>query len=135
MSKQSRRDLSPEERDEGFARPLRTRVRHIGVAAPTNQLLDLTPRQLAGHAARGRTGYVKFEPFLNGGGRHWTQAELDGVGRGCEATTTLGAALAELHAKRHVDETQANFIRCSGCKLTLPPGEFVWNDDDERVGS
>lgn len=131
---QAQREPTDVERGKGYARPLRLRVTHVGVDGPSYPLLNLTARQHAGHSARGRVGYVKFEAFPVSGGRHWRQDELDGVARGCGTETTLGPGLAEVHAKRHVDDAQGNYITCAGCGLRLPPGEFIW-DDGERVGS
>lgn len=129
--------LSDEERARGFIRPLRRTYRHVGPPGPRYLLRDLTNQEATRYAG---TGYVKFEeyPADVGGlvqGRFWTQEQLDAVGKGCGAVTTMGVAIAETYA------TEPGFYGgtyCCGCSTHKPvgrDGEFVWEGTNERVGT
>lgn len=126
--------LSEEERAKGFVRPVRTTYTHVGRRNPEN-LRDLTEdeKKLYGDE------FAKFEVFpaskAPATGRFWTQAELDSVGKGCKATTTMGMAIAETYA-RNPGFYGGTF--CVGCRRHLPvgeEGEFVWEYTGERVGT
>lgn len=125
--------LSDEERAKGFQRPLRFSYRHVGPLGPSWPLVDLTEDQAERYTA---FGYVKFEPYPESErpktGKYWTQAQLDGIGTGCGAVTSMGTALAETYAR------QPSFYGatyCISCHMHRPVAEFVWDGTDERVGS
>ena len=129
--------LSPEERAEGFVRPVRHSYRHVGAAGPNHPLRDLTEEERERYT---KFGYVKFEAYPEDGsavtGMFWTQARLDAVGKGCGTVTTMGLALAETYAR---DPRFYGATFCCGCGTHLPVGErgeFVWEDAPyERVGT
>lgn len=139
--------LSDAERAMGFVRPLRRTYVHVGTPGAVYPLRDLTPDEVERHAAY---GYVKFEEYLrfvpegatyppydaesSVTGRFWTQAQLDGVGKGCGVATTMGQAIAETYA-RSPQFYGGTF--CVGCGDHFPvgaAGEFIW-DDGSRVGT
>jgi hypothetical protein len=126
--------LSDEELAKGFKRPVRNSYRHVGIAGPRYPLRDLTPDELAlGH------GYVKYEqypaaedPLL---GRYWTQKQLDSIGQGCGAVTTMDQKLAETYAR---NPHFYGSTYCTTCRMHLKvgsDGEFVWEGTIERVGT
>lgn len=129
--------LKPFERAKGYVRPLRYAYRHVGTPGPTFPLIDLTADQLERNAD---AGYVKFEPYPEGHhgsalGRHWTQAQLDHVGKGCGSPTTMAPSIAETYA-RNPHFYGGTF--CVACGKHLPvgrDGEFVWEGTNERVGT
>jgi hypothetical protein len=128
--------LSAEECAKGFVRPVRTTYRHVGKPIPVHPLRDLTPEEERfneGSAPEDR--FVKFEPNPDGsGGKFWTQADVDAVGKGCGTTTTMGLAIAETYAR--VPGFYGGTF-CCACGTHLPvgkDGEFVW-DDGSRVGT
>ena len=133
--------LSEEERGKGFKRPLYRSYIHVGPEGPRYPLRDLTGDELERWAG---AGYVKYEeyplddrPAL---GRFWTQAQLDGAGKGCGAVTTMGLALCETYAR---DPSFYGATYCTGCRMHRPVGargEFTWldehgNDTHIRVGT
>lgn len=124
--------LSEEERAKGFVRPVRLSYQHVGVK-PKHPLRDLTSEEQSRHAGR---GYVKYEVYPESEspktGKYWTQAELDKIGKGCGAVTTMGRALAETYAR---DPYFYGATFCAGCQMHKPVAEFVWTDDGEIVGS
>jgi hypothetical protein len=127
--------LSEADRAMGFVRPLRRTYVHVGAPAPKYPLFDLTDEQRERYAGAGYEKYEAFpldeDPRL---GRFWTQAQLDKVGKGCGAATTMAQPIAETYAR------QPSFYGgtfCVGCGAHFPVGErgeFVW-DDGERVGT
>lgn len=126
--------LSEEERAKGFVRPLRRSYVHVGPSGPTHPLRDLTPEERQRHDGR---GYVKYEEYPVGShgsvlGRFWTQEQLDAVGKGCGAETTMSLALCETYA-RNPGFYGATY--CVRCEKHLPVGEFRWSEDGEVVGS
>lgn len=129
--------LSAEERAKGFVRPVRSSYRHVGAPGPQFPLRDLTPEELERHA---QWGYVKYEeyppsPESSVVGSFWTQARLDGAGRGCGTVTTMGRALSETYAR---DPHFYGATFCAGCRTHFPvgvAGEFLWEGTDERVGT
>lgn len=132
--------LSEAERAKGFVRPVRLSYRHVGIAGPQHPLRDLTDHEREFFAGE---GYVKAEEWRTDDPddcdgtrcRFWTQAELDNIGKGCGAVTTMGVALAETYAR------QPGFYSgtfCCGCGVHLPvgeEGEFVWEPYGSRVGT
>lgn len=126
--------LSEEERAKGFVRLVRNSYRHVGIPGPTYLLRDLTneERKLYGD------NYAKFETYPEGSsrvGRFWTQKELDNIGKGCGVVTRMNAALSETYAR---DPFFYDSTYCVHCKTHFPVGEcgeFVWVDDNERVGT
>lgn len=121
--------LSDEERAKGFVRPVRQTYTHVGAPAAKYPLLDLTDEQ-----RRFGNDFVKFEKYPEGStatGRYWTQAEIDNIGKGCGAATTMAQSIAETYA-RSPHFYGATY--CTGCRKHLPVQEFVW-DDGTRVGS
>jgi hypothetical protein len=136
--------LSEEERKKGFVRPVRHTYRHVGIAGPGFPTRDLTEQERERY---GDSGYVKFEEYPaaavqrmvwmspSATGRFWTQAELDKIGNGCGATTTMARELAETYA-REPRFYGATF--CAHCGTHLPvgrDGEFIWEGTTERVGT
>ena len=128
--------LSEAERAKGFVRPVRRSYRHVGIAAPAYALRDLTHEETERYS---KYGYVKYEEYPKGDssalGRFWTQKELDSVGRGCGAVTTMGIELAQTYAR---DPGFYGSTYCVGCSKHRPvgaAGEFVWDGTNERVGT
>lgn len=125
--------LTAEERAKGFVRPVRRSYRHVGPSGPQNPLRDLDPATEKHFAA---SGYVKFEQYPGElhvtNGRLWMQEQLDAVGKGCGAPTTMAVALAETYAR---DPKFYGGTFCCGCGTHLPVNEFVWEGTNERVGS
>lgn len=117
--------------DGPFIRPVRTSYRHVG-ARPRHTTRPLTPEEAERYQA---AGYVAFEPYPEGGsatGRYWTAVQLQS---GCGGVTTMGRALAETYARKpgYYGKTF-----CAGCRDYFPvgeSGEFVWVDDETRVGT
>lgn len=131
--------LSDAERAKGFVRPVRLSYKHVGPPGPRFDLRDLTRDETERYGARD-VGYVKFEPYPPGTqgsatGRYWTQAQLDKVGKGCGALTTMGQAIAETYAR---EPRFYGGTFCCRCATHLPvgrDGEFVWEPDGSRVGT
>jgi len=128
--------LSEAERAKGFVRPVRRSYLHVGISGPKHPLRDLNDEETE---RLSKFGYVKFEAYPDDGspvtGRFWTQAQLDSVGRGCGAVTTMGEALSETYA-RAPGFYGATY--CCGCRmhrLVGADGEFVWDGSDIRVGT
>ena len=134
--------LSEEERAKGFARPLRLSYRHAGPPGPRHPLRDLTGDEAVRYAGQ---GYVKCEDYRGSEGRalgrFWTQAQLDAIGGGCGAVTTMNRAIAETYARQPVGFYGVTY--CCGCRRHLPVGphgEFTWIEADgsetgNRVGT
>lgn len=128
--------LSADERAKGFVRPVREAYRHVGISGPKHPLRDLSAEQLE---QVGAAGYAKYEEYPESEaplvGRYWTQAQLDSVGKGCGAVTTMGQALSETYAR---DPQFYGATYCCGCMKHRPvgsDGEFVWDGTMERVGT
>jgi hypothetical protein len=125
--------LSEEERAKGFVRPVRRSYRHVGAAGPVYPLRDLTDEEAKRYSD---AGYVKFEPYPETEspvtGRFWTQAQLDAIGKGCGAVTTMALPLAETLAR---DPSFYGGAFCATCRKHFPVAEFVWEDGEIRVGS
>lgn len=128
--------LSDEERAKGFVRPVRTTYRHVGVAGPKYPLRDLTPDE---HERYDKYGYVKSEDYPEEmrplTGKFWTQADLDRIGKGCQATTTMNRVLSETYARDYRFYGATFCATCGGHMPVGPRGEFVWVDGGERVGT
>lgn len=130
--------LSDEERAKGFVRPVRYAYVHVGPPGPRNPLRDLTPEEQQRFNDGGQGEYVKFEPYPDDHpslGRFWKQSQLDAVGQGCGAVTTMGGALAETYAR---DPQFYGATYCVHCDMHRPvgeAGEFVWDGTDQRVGT
>lgn len=122
--------LSQYELDKGFVRPVRTSYRHVG-SQPKRPLRSLTTEEIERY---GQYGYVAFEEYpeadLPVTGKFWTQQALDA--KGCGTVTTMGMTLSETYAR---EPTFYGRTYCCGCSKHLPVDEFVWDDDNERVGS
>jgi hypothetical protein len=125
--------LSDEERAKGFVRPVRRSYKHVGPSGAKYPLRDLTDEEKERYAS---VGYVKFETYPESEspatGRFWTQAQLNGVGKGCGTVTTMGQAIAETYAR------QPHFYGatyCVNCQMHKPVDEFAWVDDGTIVGS
>lgn len=127
--------LSDEERAKGFVRPVRRSYRHVGMPAPRYPLRDLTPEEQERFS---EYGYAKFEDYSEEhalSGRFWTKRDLEKVGGGCGAVTTMGQKLAETYAR---DPRFYGSTFCTHCNIHIPVGEFgefVWEGTDERVGT
>lgn len=133
--------LSDDERARGFVRPVRRSYRHAGPRGPQHPLRDLTGVELQRYAVE---GYVKYEEYPGGPGgalgRFWTQEALDGAGKGCQAVTTMTAALAETYAARPSFYGSTYCVGCSRHRPVGPQGEFTWltpggADTAELVGT
>jgi hypothetical protein len=127
--------LSEEERAKGFVRPVRRTYVHTGIRGPRYELRELTPEE---HERYDQYGYVRYEEYPldeePATGRFWTQAQLDKVGKGCGAATTMGQELAETYARR---PGFYGATYCVGCRMHLAVGvngEFTWDGSEERVG-
>lgn len=126
--------LNEEERSKGFVRPVRRSYRHVGPEGPKYPLRDLDDDEKERYR---QFGYVKYEAYPEDPesslcGRYWTQAQLDGAGKGCGTVTTMGLALCETYAR---DPHYYGSTFCCGCGTHLPVGEFRWTEDGELVGS
>lgn len=128
--------LTEEERARGFVRPVRQSYRHDGPRGPVYELRDLTPEEQVRYA---QFNYAKFEVFPESespkSGRFWTQVDLDAIGKGCGATTTMSLAIAETYAR---DPAFYGSTYCATCGKHFPVGErgeFTWNGSAERVGT
>lgn len=123
--------LSEEERAKGFVRPVRTAYRHVGQPGPAGLTRPLTDEELL----RWPTQFVCFETYpperAPAVGRFWSQEQLDAVGRGCGAVTSMALALGETYAR---DPGFYGATYCTHCAKHLPVIEFIWLDG-ERVGS
>jgi hypothetical protein len=126
--------LSDEERAKGLVRPIRLSYIHVGAAGPTYPLRDLTEEEVNSYGDR----YAKFEEYPEeepGLGRFWKQSELDNIGKGCGAVTSMNHAIAETYAR---NPSFYGATYCVNCMKHLPVGklgEFVWDGTDERVGT
>lgn len=125
--------LTADERAKGFMRPVRTTYKHVGPSGPTLDLRDLNDEERERYA---EFGYVKFEEYpeskSSATGRYWTQAQLDKIGGGCGAVTTMAQDLAETYAR---EPKFYGGTFCANCREHFPVDEFVWDGTDERVGS
>jgi hypothetical protein len=133
--------LSDGERAKGFVRPVRLSYRHAGIPGPRWPLRDLTGEEQERYAGSGYARYEEYPPDdLSALGRFWTQAQLDGIGKGCRAVTTMNRAIAETYS-RTPGFYGATY--CCSCRLHLPvgpQGEFTWIEPDgseagNRVGT
>lgn len=127
--------LPEEELAKGFVRPVRHSYIHVGPPGPKYPLRDLTEAETAQYAS---VGYVRFEEYPESErpslGRFWTQAQLDKIGKGCNAKTKMSDKLAETYARnpRFYGGTY-----CVGCQAHFPVGvngELVW-EDGSKVGT
>jgi hypothetical protein len=128
--------LSEAERARGFVRPVRRSYRHVGIAGPQHPLRGLTEEEKERH--RG-CNYVVYETYPESErpvlGKYWTQAQLDSVGKGCGAVTTMGLALAETYARQPTFYGATYCCTCSKHRPVGAGGEFVWDGTNERVGT
>lgn len=126
--------LSKEERDKGFARPVRMSYTHVGLPKPKYPLRPLTKEEQERHAGWNYVAYEQY-PEEDGPamGRFWTQDQLDS--KGCGFSTTMAVALAETYA-RDPSFYGATWCATCGCHLRVGAfGEFVWTGTTERVGT
>lgn len=127
--------LTKEERAKGFVRPVRRSYQHVGTAGPEYPLRELTAEE---HERYDKYSYYRYEAYPEDSamsGRFWTKEQLDNVGKGCGAVTTMGRDLAETYA-RDPDHYGSTF--CVRCNKHLPVGkggEFVWEGEPDRVGT
>lgn len=125
--------LSAEEIAKGYTRPLRRSYIHAGPAGPEHPLRDLTEDEKAVYADY---KYVKYEAYKEDGsavvGRFWTQAQLDGAGKGCGVETKMGLALCETYAR---DPKFYGATYCAHCRMHKRVDEFRWTEDGKVVGS
>ncbi len=135
--------LSEEERAKGFVRPVRRSYVHVGPTGPTSPLRELTAEEKERYAEFNYVGYEAYGPDKAPvTGRFWTQEQLDKVGKGCGAITTMSTQIAETYARK---PSFYGSTFCVGCGTHLPvgeAGEFVWVDEtrhrhttNERVGT
>lgn len=126
--------LSAEERAKGYVRPVRRTYIHVGPLPPKNPLRDLTPEE---HKRYDEYGYVKYEEYPREVtsaviGKFWTQKMIDALNGGCRSSTRMAQDIAETYA-RNPKFYGSTF--CISCGKHLPVDEFVWVDDETRVGS
>lgn len=127
--------LTKEERAKGFVRPVRRSYQHVGTAGPEYPLRELTAEE---HERYDKYSYYRYEAYPEDSamsGRFWTKEQLDNIGKGCGAVTTMGRDLAETYA-RDPDHYGSTF--CVRCNKHLPVGkggEFVWEGETDRVGT
>jgi hypothetical protein len=133
--------LPEAERAKGFVRPVRLSYRHAGTPGPRWPLRDLTGEEQERYAG---TGYVKYEEYPPDDrpslGRFWTRAQLDSIGKGCGAVTTMNRAIAETYSR---SPAFYGATWCCTCRRHLPVGkhgEFTWVEPDgseagNRVGT
>jgi hypothetical protein len=123
--------LSEEERAKGFVRPVRDSYRHAGKPGPSFPLRDLTAEE-AVYAG----DFIAFEVYPDSmaprTGRFWSQADLDAVGKGCGAVTTMARPLAETYAR---EPRFYGATYCVGCCMHKAVAEFRWVADGSVVGS
>lgn len=126
--------LTAEERAKGFVRPVRRSYVHVGPEGPRYPTAPLTAEQA--ERLKG-ANYVVFEKYPDDSptfGRYWKQKDLDEVGNGCGAATTMPLAIAETYAR---DPHFYGSTFCARCGAYFPVGvngAFVW-DDGTRVGT
>lgn len=127
--------LSPEELAQGFVRPVRRNYVHVGAPGPRYELRDLTDEE---HERFDKYEYVSYEAYpADSGvtGRYWTQKQLDNIGKGCHALTSMNQTIAETYA---ANPSFYGATYCVGCQMHRPvgeQGEFVWDGTEERVGT
>ena len=130
--------LSAEERAKGFVEPVRKSYKHVGIAGPkAGTLRDLTAEE---HERYDKYDYVKFETYEKGHksaavGRFWTQAQLDSVGKGCGAVTSMGSTIAETYARQPEFYGSTFCVNCGTHLRVGEDGEFVWEGTLQRVGT
>ena len=135
--------LSEDERKKGFVRPVRTKYLHVGIPGPTYPLRDLDADELDRFSG---VGYVKFEAYPEehaSTGKYWTQEQLDSVGKGCGAVTSMSQSIAETYAAKPHFYGSTYCVGCGKHRPVGPQGEFVWDRPREdtplgmqdRVGS
>jgi hypothetical protein len=128
--------LSEAERAKGFVRTYREAYRHVGIAGPKYPLRDLDDEEKERH---GQYGYAKYETYPESEspvvGKFWTQTQLDSVGKGCGAVTTMGRALSETYARDPHFYGSTYCVRCQMHRPVGPSGEFIWDCAGERVGT
>jgi hypothetical protein len=113
-----------------------------GRPAPRFPLRDLTAEELRYNEGQPEAEhFVKYEvyPELPTGqsgarGRLWTQAELDSVGKGCGAVTSMPRKIAETYAREPGFYGSTFCVRCGTYRPVGEDGEFVWLDG-ARVGT
>ncbi len=120
--------LSDEDRAKGYVRPLRRSYVHVGFAGPVYPTAPLTKEQQATYEG---ADYVAYEAYPEDRhpvmGRFWTQAQLDNIGKGCGAVTTMNEAIAATYAR---DPSFYGATYCARCQQHLmvgADGEFVWD--------
>ena len=121
--------LSEEERSKGFIRPFRDSYRHVG-KRPKFPLRELTDEEKEHFGSE----YTMFEVYpaemAPKTGRYWTQKQLEQTG--CGTVTKMGRELSETYA---VNPKFYGSTYCVGCKMHRPVDEFVWDADNQVVGS
>lgn len=127
--------LSDEERAKGFVRPVRLSYIHVGPPGPRFPLRELTDEE-----ADGDNAYVRYEEYPESERpklrRGWTQAQIDAIGKGCGAVTTMGLAIAETYAREPHFYGATFCVACSMHRPVGKDGEFIWDDGSgQRVGT
>jgi hypothetical protein len=130
--------LSAEERAKGFVEPVRKSYRHVGISGPKpGALRDLNAEEKERY---GKYDYVKFETYEKGHksaavGRFWTQTQLDSVGKGCGAVTSMSSTIAETYARQPEFYGSTFCVNCGTHLRVGEDGEFVWEGTRQRVGT
>lgn len=123
--------LSAEERAKGFVKPLRRSYLHSGLQAPA-ALRDLT----ADEKAKWGSDWAKYDPSYpkrgphSLGGKFWTQEQVDRIGKGCGAITTMATSIAETYAR---DPRFYSGTFCCSCGAHFDLNEFTWEPDGEPM--
>lgn len=120
--------------EHGLIRPIRQVYIHVGKPIASN-FRDLTPEE---HRLYGEYDYYKFEEFgpekQPRTGSFWRKDKFDRVHYGCGNTTRISIDMALNFAH---NPTYYRSAYCSSCHNHFrigETGEFVWEDDNTRVG-
>ena len=127
--------LPASERDKGFVRPVRLEYKHVGPPGPQSVLIDLAESEIEHYK---QYGYIKFEKYLKNHhavGRYWTQEQIDRVGSGCNTVTTMPQDCAETYARQPGFYGSTFCVNCGEYFPVGESGEFIWLDDETRVGT
>lgn len=124
-----------------FVRPVRTSYVHVGIEGPRYPLIPVDAAYRAALTYPLPDEWIAYEAYPEDSperpalGRYWSQKELDSVGKGCGAVTTMGRSIAETYA---TNPGYYGRTFCAACGDYFPvgrQGEFVWDGTDERVGT
>lgn len=118
--------VPPLDRAQGYVRPFRTTVRHVGRPDPGN-LRELTTEELAEF----KDPACRIQDLGNGEECVWSPERLAEM-VGCDQAFSLDAVIAQGLA-RHV--TSPPQLRCGACHKTVDLDAFIWAGTIERTGT